>query len=124
MSLNTITLTDTLKHTGVISVTDAAGNTYQGTLANIAVVASDPTQDLVAVDPAAANTIDVTDILPNGGTTANITADFTSVGNSTPAVGSTAQPIVDGTVFTGLKGTVTIVNAIPSTVQLQLAVNF
>lgn len=124
MSLNTITLTDTLKHTGVISVTDAAGNTYSGTLANIVVTVSDPTQDNVVVDPSAPNTIDVTDVAPSGGTTASITADFTSQGNATPASGSTAVAIPDGTVFTGLKGTVTIVNAIPATVQLQLAVNF
>lgn len=124
MSLNTITLTDTLKHTGVISVTDAAGNTYSGTLANIAVTVSDATQDAVVVDPSAPNTIDVTDVAPSGGTTVAITADFTSQGNATPAAGSTAKPIPDGTVFPGLKGLVTIINAIPSTVQLQLAVNF
>lgn len=124
MSLNSITLTDTLTHTGVISVTDVNGNTYQGTLGNIAVVVSDPTQDTVVVDPTAPNTIDVTDLAPSGGTTASITADFTSQGNATPTTGSTAVAIPDGTVFAGLKGTVTIVNAIPSTVQLQLAVNF
>lgn len=124
MSLNTITLTDTLTHTGVISVQDLLGNTYSGTLANIQVQASDPTQDTVVADPTKANTIDVTDLLPNGGTSAVVTADFTSQGNGTPAAGSTATAIPDGTVFTGLKVTVTIVNAIPSTVQLQLAVNF
>lgn len=124
MSLNTLTLTDTLTHTGVISVTDLKGNTYSGTLANIQVQVSDPTQDTIVADPTKANTIDVTDVLPNGGTSAVVKADFTSQGNATPPSGSTATAIPDGTVFPGLSVTVTIVNAIPSTVQLQLAVNF
>lgn len=123
-SVNSITLTDLLKHTGLIVVVDALGNQYAGTLANLAVVVTDPTQDTIALDSSSPNTLDVTDLLPGGGTTATITGDFTSQGNATPTAGSTAQAIPDGTVFPGLKVLVTVINKIPSQVQLALQVNF
>lgn len=124
MSLNSITLTDTLTHTGVISAVDAQGNTYQGTLSNIRITISDASQDNVVVDPNAPNTVDVNNVTKKGGTTAALLADFVSNGNATPPAGSTATPIPDGTVFKDIPGTVTIINDLPETVQLQLAVNF
>lgn len=117
MSVNTLTLTDTLVHTGIISVVDLGGVTYQGTLGNITVAPADPTQDIAVVDPNTPNTIDINNVAASGGTVVNILADFTSQGN-------TDKGVADGTVFTGLKGVVTVINDIPSTVQLSLQVNF
>lgn len=124
MSLNSLTINDLLPHKGVISVTDDAGNSYSGTISNIQISVSDTTLDNGAVDTGIANTVDITALGPNGATTANLTADFTSQGNGTPAAGSTAQAIPDGTVFTGLKGTVSIINDIKTAISLKLAVNF
>lgn len=117
MSVNTLTLTDTLVHTGIISVVDPGGVTYQGTLGNITVAPADPTQDVAIVDPNTPNTIDINNVAASGGTVVNILADFTSQGNADKGV-------TDGTVFAGLKGVVTVINDIPSTVQLSLQVNF
>ena len=113
MSLNTVTLTDLLPHTGVISVVDQTGAAVPGTLSNFALVVADPTIDKAAIDANQANTVDVTAIASAGGTTVAITADFTS-----------ASPINGQTSFPGLKGIVTIINQVASQVQLSLAVNF
>ena len=118
MGLNNLTLTDKLVHTGVVSVSDKSdgtGNNYTGTLANIQVVDSDTTQDTASADPNVANTVDVQAVSNTGGSTVNVTADFTSQGNATPPAGSTAVPIPDGTVITGLKGVATLINNIPTT---------
>lgn len=116
MSLNSVTLTDKNVKTGLISVVDTVtGNALTGTLANIQAVDSDTTVDTVAVDPKAANTIDVQAVANAGGSVINVTADFTSVGNA---------GITDGTVFTGIKGQATVVNQIPTTPQPALAINF
>ena len=124
MGLNSLTITDNLTHTGLVTVSDANGNTYTGTLANLAVVDSDPTQDASSVDPSSANTLDVKAVTPKGGETISFTGDFTSQGNSAPPAGSTAVPIADGTVIPGLRGTGTIINAIPTTPSLNLNVTF
>ena len=124
MSLNALTLTDTLVHTGLITVGDANGNTYQGTLANVQISDSDTTQDTAVADPTAPNTIDVQAVSPKGGSTVNFSADFTSQGNATPAAGSSAIAIPDGTVFPGLKGSATLINTLPTTAQLNLNVTF
>src|ERR1700742_1684375 len=50
MATNSATLTDLLKHTFVGQATDAAGNTYGGTLAFTSVVPADGTQDLASAD--------------------------------------------------------------------------
>lgn len=121
-SINSITLSDALAHTGLITVVDDAGNTYSGTLANVTAVPADPTQDKVTVDPTTPNTIDVQEANPTGGTTAIVKADFTSQGNSTPAAGSTAQSIADGTVFTGLTCQIVLINKVSANLKLQ--VNF
>jgi uncharacterized protein YdgA (DUF945 family) len=122
-SINSITLTDNQPHTGLITVVDGAGNTYTGTLSNVVVTPADPTQDKATVDPTTPNTIDVQEASPTGGTTVSVTADFTSQGNATPAAGSTAQPIPDGTVFTGLTvpGGVTVINKVTASLKLQVA---
>ena len=122
-SINSITLTDNLAHTGLISVVDGSGNTYTGTLANVVVAPADPTQDKATVDPTTPNTIDVQEASPTGGTTVSVTADFTSQGNATPAAGSTAQAIPDGTVFPGLTvpGGVTVINKVTASLKLQVA---
>src|ERR1700744_1355020 len=111
-SINSITLTDNQPHTGLVSVIDGNGNTYTGTLANVVVTPADPTQDTAQVDPTTPNTIDIQEASPTGGTTVSVTADFTSQGNATPAAGSTAQAIPDGTVFPGLTvpGGITVIN--------------
>src|SRR6201999_1425163 len=83
-SINSITLTDALAHTGLITVGDDAGNSYTGTLANVQIAVADPSQDTVTLDPNTPNTIDVQEANPTGGTTATLTADFTSQGNATP----------------------------------------
>jgi hypothetical protein len=124
MALNALTITDTAVHTGLITVGDASGNTYQGTLANVVISDSDTTQDTAVPDPTAPNTIDVQAVTPKGGSTVNFSGDFTSQGNSTPAAGSTAIAIPDGTVFPGLKGTATLINALTSNTQLNLNVTF
>lgn len=121
-SINSITLTDNKPHTGLISVTDDAGNSYTGTLANVQIAVADPTQDTVTVDPNTPNTIDVQEANPTGGTTANLTADFTSQGNSVPST-PTAQAIPDGTVFTGLTvpGGIVMINKVSTQLKLQVA---
>lgn len=113
MSLNSITLTDLLPHTGVVSVIDQNNNTYSGKLSNIQVTVADASMDSAQADPNQANTIDVTAIVNSGGTTASITADFTS-----------DQPINGQTSFTGLKGQITIINQVAAQVQLSLSVSF
>lgn len=121
---NSITLVDTNPHTGLIVAVDQNGNVYAGTWANLKSVVADPTQDTGTIDPTNANTLDVQNVASGGGTTDVVTGDFTSVGNSVPPAGSTAFAIPDGTVFPGLTGTITIINKVPTTVQLALAVNF
>lgn len=116
MSLNSITLADKNVHTGVVSVIDTvSGNTLTGTLSNLTAVDSDTTQDTAAVDPNVANTIDVQAVTNTGGSLVNVTADFTSQGNA---------GIPDGTVFTAVPGQATIINAIPTTPQPALQINF
>lgn len=124
MGLNSLTITDNLVHTGLVTVTDANGNTYTGTLANLAVVDGDATQDTSSVDSASANTLDIKAVTPKGGETISFTADFTSQGNATPPTGSSTIPVPDGTVIPGLKGTATVINAIPTTPTLNLNVTF
>lgn len=124
MGLNSLTITDNAVHTGLVTVTDDKGNAYTGTLANIAVADSDATQDTSSVDSTTSNTIDVKAIAPKGGEQVAVTADFTSQGNGTPAAGSSALPVVDGTVFPGLKGLATIINAIPTVPNLSLNITF
>ena len=121
-SINSLTITDNLPHTGLISVVDGNGNSYTGTLANVVVAPADPTQDTAIVDPNTPNTIDVQEASPTGGTTVSVTADFTSVGNATPST-STAQAIPDGTVFPGLTvpGGVTLINKVTASLKLQVA---
>lgn len=120
-SINSITLTDALAHTGLITVTDDAGNNYTGTLANVAVTVADPTQDTAVVDPTTPNTIDVQEKNPTGGTTAVVTADFTSQGNATLIAGSTAQAIPDGAVFPGLTCQVIMINKVSTQLKLQVS---
>lgn len=122
-SINSLTLTDNLPHSGLISVVDGAGNTYTGTLANVVVAPADPTQDSAVVDPTTPNTIDVQEKNPTGGTSVSVTADFTSQGNSAPAAGSTAQAIPDGTVFPGLTvpGGVILINKVTASLKLQVS---
>lgn len=122
-SINSITLSDNQPHTGLITVVDGAGNSYTGILANVVVTPADPTQDTATVDPTTPNTIDVQEASLTGGTTVSVTADFTSQGNATPAAGSTAQAIPDGTVFLGLvvPGGVTVINKVTASLKLQVA---
>lgn len=120
-SINSITLTDALPHTGLITVVDDLGNSYTGTLSNVSVAVADPSQDTVVVDPGVPNTIDVQEANPTGGTTAVVTADFTSQGNSIPS-NPTAQAIPDGQVFPGLTCQVILINKVSANLKLQ--VNF
>jgi|GEM_PF-5330439 len=122
-SINSITLTDNQPHTGLITVVDGNGNSYTGTLSNVVVTPTDPTQDTAKVDSTTPNTIDVQEASPTGGTTISVTADFTSQGNATPAAGSTAIPIADGTVFPALvvPGGVTVINKVTASLKLQVA---
>lgn len=129
MGLNTLTLTDLNVHTGVVTVSDnqTPANLYTGTLSNIQVSDSDTTQDTAVSDPSVANTIDVQAVSNTGGSLVNIKADFTSQGNASPAPGSTAIAVPDGTVFTGLTGQATLINQIPVTPPaptLNLNINF
>jgi hypothetical protein len=123
-TLNSVTFTAPGTKTGLIQVVDQQGNVYTGTYANATVVAADPSQDTFAIDPTVASTLDVTEVSANGGTSAVVKLDFTSQGNATPAAGSTAQPIADGTVFTGLTCTVAAINKNVSALQLGLQVTF
>ena len=111
MSVNTVTLVDLLPHKGVISVVDQNNNTISGKLSNISISPADPSVDTATSDPSQANTIDVTAVTPTGGTTLNLTADFVA-----------DSPVNGQTTFTGLKGTVTVINNV--TTQLSLQVNF
>lgn len=120
-SINSITLTDAQPHTGLVQVVDDAGNVYTGTLSNVIVGVADPSQDQVTVDPNTPNTIDVQEKNPTGGTTATVTADFTSQGNQTPPAGSTAQAITDGTVFPGLTCSITMINKVSTQLKLQVS---
>lgn len=113
---NSLTLTDKDVHTGLLSVTDSlTGNTLTGTLSNIVVTDSDPTQDAASVDTTKPNTIDVQAVSNSGGSVVSVTADFTSQGNT---------GIADGAVFSGLKAQGTLINAIPTTPQPVLNLNF
>jgi hypothetical protein len=118
MAANTLKLTDKAVHQGVVSVIDSvSGNALTGTLANLTAVDSDTTQDSASVDATKPNTVDVQAVTNTGGSLVNIKADFTSQGNV--AVG-----IPDGTLFTGIIGQATLVNAIPTTPQPTLQINF
>lgn len=128
-SVNSITLTDTNPHTGLIVVVDNFGNQYKGTLGNVVIAGFDPAQDNFSIDPANTSTLDVQDVAANGGTVATLTGDFTSVGNtvSNPNPDPTKPPSVamtDGTVLTGLTCQVTAINKLPSTASFALQVNF
>jgi hypothetical protein len=114
MASNSFTLTDLNKHTFVAAVQDSLGNTYQGTLSFTSETPSDPTQDSAVTDPTVANTVDVTALTNTGGTAIAVVASFTSQGNATPATGSTAVAIPDGTVLT-VPGTLTIINNVSTT---------
>lgn len=120
-SIDSITLTDVNPHTGLVQVVDDAGNVYTGTLSNPVITVADPTQDSVIIDPSKPNTIDVQEKNPQGGTTAVLKMDFTSQGNATPAAGSTAQAIPDGTVFTGLSCSITMINKVSAQLKLQVS---
>lgn len=122
---NSATLTDLLKHTFVAQATDTAGNVYQGTIAFTSVAASDPTQDTANADSTAANTIDVQAVSNSGGTVINVAGNFTSQGNSTPATGSSAVAIPDGTVIP-CSGTLTLVNNVATggTIPASLSLSF
>src|ERR1700761_1224708 len=56
-SINSIVLTDTQTHTGLIVVVDSNGNSYTGTLSNAVLTGFDPTQDNFAIDPTATSTL-------------------------------------------------------------------
>lgn len=114
MASNSFTLTDLNKHTFVAAVQDSLGNSYQGTLSFTSETPSDPTQDSAVTDPTVANTVDVTALTNTGGTAIAVVASFTSQGNATPASGSTATAIPDGTVLT-VPGTLTIINNVSAT---------
>jgi len=120
-SINSITLTDVQPHTGLVQVVDDLGNVYSGTLSNPVIDVADPTQDSVVIDPTTPNTIDVQEKNPQGGTTANLKMDFTSQGNATPAPGSSAQAIPDGTVFPGLAVSITMINKVSTQLKLQVS---
>lgn len=109
---NSATLTDLLKHTFVGQATDTLGNVYQGTIAFTSAVPADPTQDTASVDATNANTVDAQAVSNTGGTVINVAGNFTSQGNSTPAPGSTAAAIPDGTVIPGT-GILTLTNNVP-----------
>jgi hypothetical protein len=128
-SINSITLTDTNPHSGLIVMIDNFGNTYTGTLQNGALSGFDTTQDTLALDSANPNTLDVTDVAPGGGTTGTLKGDWVSQGNGTsrPNPDPTKPPsqaILDGTVMSGLSCPVTVINKIPTTVTFALQVNF
>lgn len=113
---NSLTLTDKNVHTGLLSVTDSVtGNTLTGTLSNIVVTDSDTTQDTATADATKPNTIDVQAVSNTGGSVVDVVADFTSQGN---------PGIADGTVFAKLSAKGTLVNAIPTTPQPTLNINF
>lgn len=120
-SINSITLTDANPHTGLVQVVDDSGNVYTGTLSNPVIDVADPSQDSVVVDPSTPNTIDVQEKNPTGGTTASLKMDFTSQGNATPAAGSTAQAIPDGTVIPGLSCSITMINKVSAQLKLQVS---
>ena len=119
-SINSITLTDNQPHTGLVTVVDDAGNSYTGTLSNMVIGVVDPTADVVTVDPKTPNTIDVQELKVTGGTTATLTADFTSQGNATPST-PTAQAIPDGIVLTGLTCQIVMINKVSTQLKLQVA---
>lgn len=128
-SQDTLTLKDTNVHTGLIVMEDNDGNTYTGTIANVVLTPSDPTQDNVVTDPTTPSTIDVNALTPSGGATVNMLMDFTSQGNTTsrPNPDPTKPPskvIPDGQVFTGVPGKFTLINNLPTTLQLTAHVNF
>lgn len=112
--MNSATLTDLNKHTFVGQAVDTNGNVYGGTLAFSSVAPSDSTQDTASADPAVANTVDAQAETGTGGTVVNIAGTLTSQGNGTPAAGSSAVAIQDGTVIP-VSGVLTLVNSVPST---------
>lgn len=105
-----VLLDDLNQHTVAVIIQDTNGNQYGGTLGNWQLKPADASQDSVAADTTTANLLDVTALTASGGTSVGVTADFTSSGNGTPASGSTAIAIADGTVIKGLTGTLTLVN--------------
>lgn len=119
-SINSIVLTDSNPHPGLVQVVDDAGNVYTGTLSNPVIQIADDSQDTLVIDPNTPNTVDVQEKTPQGGTTAIVKMDFTSQGNATPPAGSTAQAIPDGTLFTALPVTVTMINRVSANLKLQI----
>lgn len=119
-SINSIVLSDANPHPGLVQVVDDAGNVYSGTLSNPVITLADPSQDTLIIDPNTPNTVDVQELTPQGGTTAVVKMDFVSQGNSTPAAGSTAQAIPDGTVFPALAVNVTMINRVTASLKLQV----
>lgn len=118
-SINSITLTDNQPHSGLVTVVDDAGNSYTGTITPPVITVADPSQDIVTNDATTPNTVDVQEKNPTGGTTAILTADFTSQGNATPPAGSTKQAIPDGTVFPGLTCQIVMINKVTTQLKLQ-----
>lgn len=119
-SINSITLTDAQVHTGLVQVTDDAGNLYSGTLSNPVITVADPTQDTAVIDPTTPNTVDVQEVNPTGGTTAVLTADFTSDGNVIAAAGQTPTAPATGTVFPGLTVSFAMINKVSANLKLQI----
>lgn len=123
-SVNTVTLTDLLAHTALITLVDNYGNAYSGTLSNPQITGLDSTLDTVKIDPANPEQLDVTAISETGGNTITLTGDWTSQGNATsrPNPDSTkpgSEAIPDGTVKTGVGCTITIINKATRTFALQ-----
>jgi hypothetical protein len=123
---NSATLTDLLKHTFVAQAVDSAGNVYGGTLTFSSVSPSDTTQDAASADPTIANTIDANAVSNTGGTVVNVAGSLSSLGNATPAAGSTAVAVPDGTIIP-VSGTLTLVNNVTGTgggIPSSLSLNF
>lgn len=107
-TVNSVNFTSLTPDQGVIAVVDTAnGNAVlTGTLANLSAASSDTTQDTGSIDPAVANTLDVTPVSNQGSSLITVTGDFTSTGN---------PGITDGTVFPGITVQVAVTNNIAVT---------
>lgn len=107
-TVNSVNFTALTPDQGIIAVVDTAnGNAILlGTLANLVAVPSDQTVDTASIDPAVANTLDVTPISNTGSSMITVKGDFTSTGNA---------GITDGTVFPGIRVQVAATNNIPTT---------
>ena len=120
-SINSITLTDALPHTGKIQVVDDQGNVYNGNYSNPVLALADDTQDTATIDPATPDSLIVQEKNPTGGTTAVLTIDWESQGNNSPEPDSTAMAIPDGTILKGLSCQVALINNVTFSLKLQVA---